>query len=268
MPASKTGPFVIRRAVVHGRVVAIPSPPPKDQAGGDRAFADRDSRSVSAEATGGTIPGPAFASDSTDVLDNFLVGAPGGERAIRERAAIVEVGSWIRDLRAKRTTLEAVAEAAATTPATLSLLERGLGERGPTIGLVARILYALGLRLSFRRMVTAEAEVVTFVALPLGETMAEKAGRPGSPGAIEAFLSTAPGGDRALIERAAIRDIGRLLRELRGGDERSITRIADAAGTTASTLSLLERGLGERGPTIGLVARILHALGCQPKFGL
>lgn len=70
----------------------------------------------------------------------------------------------------------------------------------------------------------------------------------------------------AAVERQAIVEIGRWLKRLR--DEQDLTQgeLAKAAGTTPAQLSLLENGIGRRGPSIGLFARLLHGLGFELVF--
>ena len=70
----------------------------------------------------------------------------------------------------------------------------------------------------------------------------------------------------AAVERQAIVEIGRWLKRLR--DEQDLTQgeLAKAAGTTPAQLSLLENGIGRRGPSIGLFARVLHGLGFELVF--
>lgn len=197
----------------------------------------------------------------TTALDAFLAAAPGGGRAVEERTAIAAAGRWLRNLREGRLSLLDLAGRAGTTAASLSMLERGLGRRGPTLGMMARLLHALDLRIAFHHGDAGNGPYVACHALPgeaaSGETDAALP-------ALTAFLRAAPGGEAALGERAAIAEAGALLRSLRGAA--SLRQVAEAAGTTAATLSLVERGLGERGPTIGLVARILYALGYRLTF--
>ncbi len=61
--------------------------------------------------------------------------------------SILELGEQIRRTRvSKHLTLEEVAQAAETTVSQLSLIERGLGKRGPTLDLLLRICRALNLK--------------------------------------------------------------------------------------------------------------------------
>lgn len=75
---------------------------------------------------------------------------PKAARGVTVQRAISGFGAWVRRMREQRhLTLEQLASAAGTTPAQVSLIERGLGRRGPSLDLVARILYALDLELDF-----------------------------------------------------------------------------------------------------------------------
>ncbi|MEQ9330206.1 helix-turn-helix transcriptional regulator [Thalassobaculum sp.] len=189
-----------------------------------------------------------------DALDDFLKASDSGERAVVERDAIVDIGNWLRALRGERISLREVAEKAASTAATLSQVERGLGSRGPTVALVSRVLFALGLEVALRAD-KGEPSRIVFAAVPLQQPFSDG----GPDDALAEFLKSSNPGVRAVAERDGIVRLGRFLRDLRG--DRTLEEIAAAAGTNEATLSLLERGLGERGPTIGLVARIGRALG-------
>lgn len=71
-------------------------------------------------------------------------------RGVAVQRAISGFGAWMRRMRdARHLTLEQLAAAAGTTPAQISLIERGLGRRGPSLDLIARILNALDLELDF-----------------------------------------------------------------------------------------------------------------------
>ena len=206
-------------------------------------------------------------SSANKALTDFVEKHPeDSERATNERAAIIGTGKWLRAFRNDGMRLQDVADAAASTPATLSLVERGLGDRGPTIGLVGRILSAYGKRIAFRANEVGEEKQVVCYAVPLETVRPEsEVGTQKSFSALEQFLSVEPAGTRAQSERTAILDAGNILRKLRGTDKK-LQQVADAAGTTPATLSLVERGLGERGPTVGLFVRIINALGYRLVF--
>jgi len=63
----------------------------------------------------------------------------------------------------------------------------------------------------------------------------------------------------ALSARAAIA-LGDLVRELRTGAGVSQHELAERVGSTQAHISELERGLGRNGPTVGIIARIIHEL--------
>ncbi|AXS41154.1 helix-turn-helix transcriptional regulator [Breoghania sp. L-A4] len=71
-------------------------------------------------------------------------------RGYHAQRAVLAFGAWLRAQReARGMTLKQLAGKAATTVSQLSLVERGLGERGPSLDLVARLLWALDLGLDF-----------------------------------------------------------------------------------------------------------------------
>lgn len=83
-------------------------------------------------------------------LMDVMTENPKAARGVAVQRAISGFGAWVRRMRNERNlTLEQLASAAGTTPAQISLIERGLGRRGPSLDLIARILNALGLELDF-----------------------------------------------------------------------------------------------------------------------
>jgi transcriptional regulator with XRE-family HTH domain len=205
--------------------------------------------------------------DAYDPLGAFLSGTPEGERARLERDAISDVGRWLRGPRRNAGTQEQIAAAAGTNPATLSLIERGPGERGPTVAMISRILFALDRELTAAPLPKRNDmhSLIVLKAAPLDARAHVGPSDGAGAEVLDRFLSDSLEGRRALAERRAIDRIGRIVRQVREA-HMSLNAAAKAAGTTPATLSLMERGLGERGPTIGLLARVAHAIGHRLSF--
>ena len=79
-------------------------------------------------------------------------------------------------------------------------------------------------------------------------------------------LTADQAGRRASVERAAVAGLGRWLRRRRVAMDLSLEQAAEAAGTTAARLSMIERGILEQGPTIATLARVLMALELTIRF--
>lgn len=83
-------------------------------------------------------------------LVDMMKDAPDAALNLIERSAVVELGKWLKTLREERGMTQAqLAEAAGTTAAQISVIEAGTGQRGVSIGLLARLAYGLGWKLAF-----------------------------------------------------------------------------------------------------------------------
>lgn len=124
----------------------------------------RESLSTPKEATG--LVAPSQAADRRPYVGEITDGSgqesaigelvdeastvPEAGRAIAAQRALLECGAWVRSNREKRNwTLEEMAKRVGTTPSQLSLIERGIGKRGPSLDLVARVLWSLDQRIHF-----------------------------------------------------------------------------------------------------------------------
>lgn len=85
-----------------------------------------------------------------EILSAAAAHAPAADRGSAVQQALLDFGAWVRQRRdARGWTLEQLAGKIGSTPAQISLVERGLGKRGPSLALIARILWAFDLELSF-----------------------------------------------------------------------------------------------------------------------
>lgn len=112
---------------------------------------------VAAEESGSSPEGAVSQHQGPDAPDGlgWLVTSsknePDAARAYAAQGVQLEFGRFVRQKRlAAKLSQEQLAEKAGTSVPQISLIERGTGKRGPSLDLVARILWALGLRLEFR----------------------------------------------------------------------------------------------------------------------
>ena len=93
---------------------------------------------------------PSGPAASLSALAAIAQETPEGARAYAAQDMLMSFGSYIRQVRlSSDMTLEDLAEKAGTTIAQLSQIERANGKRGPSLDLMARILWALGKRITF-----------------------------------------------------------------------------------------------------------------------
>lgn len=171
---------------------------------------------------------------------------------------VEQVGQWLKGVRlSQRKSQRETAGAVGASKSALSRIEAGRGKNGPTIGYLTRILNSMNMNIDVSLSETAL--IVTARRSEVPETSADDLGPLG-------MVLGSAAGRSAIAERRAIRSIGSCLRQARG--DRSLKELAKKAGTTESVLSRIERGLLYRGPTIGLVKRIVAAGGRQLEFKL
>lgn len=106
-----------------------------------------------------------------------------------------------------------------------------------------------------------------FAAVPRSRTLAEEAEAiGGGMGELLAAAAEHPEADRGVTVQRAFCDFGAWVRRQREARGWTLDYLAEKIGSTAAQISLIERGIGKRGPSLDLIARILWGFDVELAF--
>jgi ribosome-binding protein aMBF1 (putative translation factor) len=89
----------------------------------------------------------------------------------------------------------------------------------------------------------------------------------GGAGELLAAATESPEGVRGYVVQHLLNGFGDFVRRQRTARGWTLDELAEKSGTTAPMISLIERGMGKRGPSLEMVARLLLAFDLELDFG-
>ncbi len=107
------------------------------------------------------------------------------------------------------------------------------------------------------------SQLVRIVKIDHGKMSAQ----PGGAGDLLAAVADTPEGVRGYVVQRLLNGFGNFVKQQRIARGWTLDQLAEVVGTTAPQISLLERSMGKRGPSLEMVARILLAFDLELDFG-